>query len=77
MSAAEELILIADQLRVIAEVGLSWTQSDPYNRDRYERVRHAAAELFAFADTRAVEEIERTVFSQLTHTAPVPCVDAA
>jgi mutator protein MutT len=77
VTPAEELILIADQLRVISEVGLSWTRSDHYNRDRYERVRNVAARLFAFADTRAAEEIERTVFLQLTHTAPVPCVDAA
>lgn len=68
---------MADELRVLASVGMRWTKDDPYNTDRYERVRTVAARLFAFADTRSVDEIERDLFSQITHVAPAPCGDAA
>lgn len=69
--------MLADELRVIATAGMRWTAGDPYNHDRFERVRSASARLFAFTDTRPLDEVERTVFSQLTHLAPVPCGDAA
>ena len=69
--------MLADELRVLATVGLRWTKDDPYNTDRYERVRAASARLFAFADTRSADEIERELFTQLTHIAPAPCGDAA
>lgn len=69
--------MLADELRVIAAGGLRWTASDPYNQDRFERVRAVAGRLFAFTDTRPVEEVERSVFSMLTHVAPAPCGDAA
>ncbi len=69
--------MLADELRVLATVGLRWTKDDPYNTDRYERVRAASARLFAFADTRSAAEIERDLFTQITHIAPAPCGDAA
>lgn len=69
--------MLADELRVIAAGGIRWTAEDPYNRDRFERVQKVAARLFAFADTRPLEEVERSVFSMLTHVAPAPCGDAA
>ena len=69
--------MLGDELRALADEGIAWSQEDPYHHDRYTRVRRAAAEAFSIADERDVEEIERTVFSQLTHIAPVPCGDAA
>lgn len=77
MEPADELRMIADEVRAISETGLHWSGDDPYDRDRYERLRHGAARLFAFVDERDVDEIERTVFHQITHLAPVPCSDAA
>ena len=69
--------MLADELRVISVGGIRWTAEDPYNRDRFERVREVAARLFAFTDTRPFEEVKRSVFSTLTHVAPAPCGDAA
>lgn len=77
MEATEELRQLADELRAIASVGLHWTAEDPYNRDRYERVLDAALRLFAFTDSRPLEEVKRSVLSQLTHVAPAPGGDAA
>lgn len=74
---AEDLRRWGDELRAIAEVGLSWSHDNPYDRERYEHVRRVAAQLFATADLRPPEEIERSVFSQLTHVAPMPGGEAA
>jgi ADP-ribose pyrophosphatase YjhB (NUDIX family) len=77
VTSADELRMLADELRVLATVGIRWSPEDPYNKDRYERVRRVAAELFSIADTRSADEIERTVFSEITHIAPIPCGDGA
>lgn len=69
--------MLADELRVISGAGLRWAGEDPYDHDRFERVREVAARLFAFTDTRPLEEVKRSVFSMLTHVAPAPCGDAA
>ena len=69
--------MLADELRVISAAGIRWTAEDPYNRDRFERAREVAARLFAFTDTRSLEEVKRSVFTMLTHVAPAPCGDAA
>ena len=73
----DELRMLADELRVIAAGGIRWTSEDPYNRDRFERALDVALRLFAFTDTRAVEDVKRSVLAQLTHVAPAPCGDAA
>ena len=72
-----ELRRLGDELRVLAETGLRYTETDPYNRARYEQLRTLAARTFALADQRGHEEIERTLFEQVTHLAPVPVADAA
>jgi hypothetical protein len=77
MLLAEELRCWGDELRAITEAGLAWSADQPYHRERYEHVRRVAAQLFAAADLRPADEIERTVFKELTHVAPVPVVDAA
>lgn len=77
VDGADELRMLADELRVISASGIRWTAEDPYNRDRFERVREVAARLFAFTDTRPVKEVKRSVLSMLTHVAPAPCGDAA
>ena len=77
MPLAEDIRQLGDQLRAISAIGLRYTADDPYNSERYRHITHIAAELFALADERGAEEIERTLFRELTHVAPVPCVDAA
>lgn len=77
MGLAEQLRLWGDELRAVSAVGLSWSKDDPYDTERYEHVRKVGAELFAAADLRTAEEIERSVFKELTHIAPLPGTDAA
>lgn len=74
---AEDLRLLGDELRVLAETGLHWSRENPYDAARYERARRLAARLFALADLRGHEEVERDLFSQLSHLAPIPVADAA
>lgn len=77
MGLAEDLRLWGDELRVIAQQGLEWSSGDPYHRHRYEQVHRVAARLFAAVDVRDADEVERTLFRQLTHVAPLPVGDAA
>src|SRR5207237_10721135 len=77
MAAPEDLRRWGDELRAIADVGISWSTHAPYHRERHEHVRRVAATLFAAADLRPAEEIERTVFKELTHIAPLPGGEAA
>jgi 8-oxo-dGTP pyrophosphatase MutT (NUDIX family) len=77
VTPTEEIRAIADELRALAAMGLRFTQDDPYNRERYERVRSTAARLFAVADVRSPSEIERSLLTQLTHVTPATCGDAA
>jgi 8-oxo-dGTP pyrophosphatase MutT (NUDIX family) len=77
MALADDLRMLGDELRSLAEEGLQWSDGKPYDRERYERARHIAAKAFALADERGAEEVQRTVFSQLTHSSPVVCADAA
>jgi hypothetical protein len=73
---ADELRRLGDELRVLADTGLHWTSNDPYNFARYQQARCLAARMFSLADVRGHEEIEATLFDQLTHLAPVPVADA-
>jgi 8-oxo-dGTP pyrophosphatase MutT (NUDIX family) len=77
VSASTEIRRLADQVRVISDAGIHWSAEDPYQLDRFQRIRRVAAELFAAVDSRDADEIERSVFTQLTHIAPVPVVDGA
>lgn len=77
MDVANRLVQLGDELRALAEEGLRYSADEPYHRERYERLRRGAASVFALADERDVDDIERTVFAQLTHGAPIACGDAA
>lgn len=81
MDLADELRLLGDQLRSLtgeaAYYAERYGEISPYDADRYARVRSVAAELYALADTRPGEQIERELFSAVTHIAPVPTVDTA
>lgn len=77
MDAANHVRQLGDELRALAEEGLRYSDDEPYHRERYERLRRRAAAVFALADEHDVDYIEKTVFAQLTHRAPVACGDAA
>ncbi len=77
MDAANHVRQLGDELRALAEEGLRYSEDEPYHRERYERLRRRAAAVFALADEHDVDHIEKTVFGQLTHRAPVACGDAA
>jgi ADP-ribose pyrophosphatase YjhB (NUDIX family) len=77
MDVANRLRLLGDELRALAVEGLRYSGDEPYHRERYERLRHGAASVFALADEEGVDHIEKTVFAQLTHRAPIACGDAA
>lgn len=77
METADHLRRLGDELRALAEEGLRYSDGEPYHRERYERLRHSAAAVFALPDERDVDDVEKSVFSQLTHRAPIPCGDAA
>lgn len=77
MTVSADLFRLGDAMRVLAEQGLRWSTDDPYHQERYAKLRRLAAEVFALADGRGADDIERTVFSTLTHIAPIPCGDAA
>lgn len=77
MDAANRLRQLGDELRALAEEGLQYSGNEPYHRERYQRLRRGAASVFALADERDVDHIEKTVFAQLTHRAPIACGDAA
>ncbi len=77
MELGNEIRMLGDRLRAIAQVGLDYAEDSPYDADRYERVLRIVSELFALADTRSAEEIHRTLFTQLTHRTPLVGAEAA
>jgi ADP-ribose pyrophosphatase YjhB (NUDIX family) len=81
MDLTDRLRVLGDQLRSITAEAAYYANRigdiGPYDLDRYERVRSVAAELYALVDVRPADEIERELFSAVTHIAPAPCVDAA
>jgi ADP-ribose pyrophosphatase YjhB (NUDIX family) len=70
------LARMADELRALAANGLVYGR-DPYDIERYHRVRRLAAELTALGDTRTADEIERVYRADLTYRTPAVAVDAA
>src|SRR5687768_16239655 len=77
LDLATELRHHGDELRAVATMALAHPCEDEHHRHHFERVRRIGANVFAMADVRTGEEIERTVFTGLTHIAPVAVVDAA
>ena len=55
MDATDEMYLVADELRSIADLGLHVAQDD-YDKDRYARVRSLSARLVAILEGRPVAD---------------------
>lgn len=77
MDAPQRLRLWADELRAIANEGLTWSRDNPYNKRRFQRVLRIAAELLATQDLRDADMIERIYTDNLAHLAAYPGGDAA
>jgi hypothetical protein len=72
----EELYLLADELRAIANAGLYWTKNG-YDKERYEEVLKASARLVAVIENGSEDEIYRQYADNLAHLSPILAVEAA
>ncbi|MGB8643682.1 MAG: NUDIX hydrolase N-terminal domain-containing protein [Anaerolineae bacterium] len=70
----DDLYQIADELRTTAGMGLHFAENG-YDRERYERVMHAAAHLLALAESRSPEEIYPRLLDTLHHLSPMSAVE--
>ena len=67
---------IADELRALSDNGQHWTD-DPYQIERFTRIRALAAELQSLADTRPLAEIRAIFSADLDTKTPLAVVDTA
>ena len=73
---SQMLSLIADELRVLAQNNLQYTD-DPYQIQRNRRVLQLAAQLQARIDVRPLEDIQRIFARDLGYMTPLAVVDTA
>jgi len=67
---------IADELRAHAANGLFYGK-DPYDIERFQRIRRIAAELMSMVDTRPAVELERLFRDDIYGRTPAVGVDGA
>ncbi len=67
---------IADELRALSDNGQHYTD-DPYQIERFTRIRALAAELQSLTDTRPLEEIRAIFSADLDFKTPLAVVDTA
>src|SRR6185503_1635936 len=73
---SERIGQIAEELRTHAANGLFFSK-DPYDLDRYQRIREIAVELMTLVDTRSTVELERLFREDVTGRTPAVGVDGA
>ncbi len=76
MGATDEMYLVADELRSIADLGLHFAQ-DHYDKDRYGRVRSLSARLVAALEGRAVADAMQAYRESVVHATPLVAAEAA
>lgn len=76
MALTNEIHLVADELRAIANQGLHF-DTDGYARERYGRVLLASARLVAALEQQPVDEIIQVYTGNLAHMSPPSGVDVA
>lgn len=76
MSLQQEIYLIADELRSIANWGLHYAVND-YDRERYEHALSLSARLVAGLDERSADEVMQEYQGDLAHVTPYVSADAA
>jgi ADP-ribose pyrophosphatase YjhB (NUDIX family) len=69
VTAAPKLLQWARELQAIAQSGLAWDPHE-YDRERYERVRRIAAEMYSSGDGRDVAQIENVFAGEIGHATP-------
>lgn len=72
----DDLFLIADELRALANLGLHYGE-DVYNRDRYKRVLELSTRLVALRENREPADVLAQYADNLGHFSPLVGVDAA
>ena len=70
------LLQIADQIRAIANNGLTYS-TNPYDIDRYQKLLVLAAELLGMVATQPLEEITRRFVDDVDLRTPLVGVDTA
>lgn len=73
---ADQLALMADEIRSLSDNGQHWTD-DPYQIERFTRLRALAAELQSITDTRPLHEIQTLFSADLDVKTPLAVVDTA
>lgn len=76
MDAIDDIYLIADELRSIADLGLHYAQND-YDRERYSRTLSLSARLLAAIEKRPADEVMEEYEGSLPHATPYVAADAA
>ena len=72
----EDIYLIADELRAIANAGLRWSENG-YDKERYTHLLLASARLIAAVENGTDEEILAQYEGNLAHLSPILCIEAA
>ncbi len=76
MDATNDIYLIADELRSIADLGLHYALND-YDRERYSRTLSLSARLIAAVEKRTAEDVLQEYEGSLPHATPYVAADAA
>ncbi len=76
MDAAQEIYLIADELRSISDLGLHYSEND-YDRERYTRTLSLSARLIAAMEKRTPDDVLKEYEGRLPHATPYVAADAA
>ena len=76
MSFQDEIYMIADELRGIANEGARYADND-YDRRRYGRVLSLSARLVAAIEQRSPDEVMEEYKQNLAHVTPFVAADAA
>lgn len=74
--ATETFYQIADELRALAGLGLTYT-TNAYDRERYTRILAASARLVATLDDRDPTEVRAVFADNLQHVSPLAGAEAA
>ena len=76
MSFQDEMYLIADELRSIANTGAHYAENE-YDRERYDRALSLSARLVAAIEERPADDVMEEYKQNLIHVAPFVGADAA
>ena len=76
MDSRDDIYLIADELRSIADLGMHYAEND-YDRERYGRALSLSARLVAAVEKRSADDVIEEYEESLPHATPYVAADAA